>query len=133
MKYVAVGLAGAVGALSRHLLGLWLSALLPTQFPLGTLLINLTGSLLLGFVTGFGVERGQLPEPWRQPVTVGLIGSYTTFSTWSVDTVLLLDAGHWALALLNVAASLVLGLGAVWMGYELAGRTPASGRRDQAD
>lgn len=134
-KYIAVGLAGAVGALSRHLLGLWLSALVPADFPLATLLINLTGSMLLGFVAGFGVERGHLPEPWRLPITVGLIGSYTTFSTWSVDTVLLLEAGRWLAATLNVGASLVLGLAAVWAGYELAHRSPAPrpGREGEAD
>jgi CrcB protein len=129
MKYVTVGLAGAVGALSRHLLGLFLSALLPIDFPLATLLINLTGSMLLGFVSGYGVERGHLPEPWRLPVTVGFIGSYTTFSTWAVDTVLLLESGRVVAALLNVGASLVLGLGAVWAGYALAHRTPSPGKR----
>lgn len=122
MKYISVALAGAVGSLTRHLLGLWIIALIPSAFPLHTLLINLTGSLLLGFVAGFGIERGHLPEPWRLPVTVGLIGSYTTFSTWSVETVLLLEGGRWGLALLNVAASLVLGLTAVWLGYALAHR-----------
>lgn len=131
MKYGTVALAGAVGALTRHLLGLWITALLPTEFPLATLLINLTGSMLLGFVAGFGIERGHLPEPWRLPVTVGLIGSYTTFSTWSVETVLLLDAGRWGLALLNVAASLALGLTAVWVGHTLAHRIEARPQRSR--
>lgn len=128
MKYFAVALAGVVGALSRYVLGLGIAALWPTDFPLGTLLINLTGSLLLGFVTGYGVERGRLPEAWRLPITVGLIGSYTTFSTWTVETVLLLNAGRWDLALLNVSASLVLGLAAVWAGYRLSGWMPGSDR-----
>ncbi|MFZ5826387.1 MAG: fluoride efflux transporter CrcB [Bacillota bacterium] len=131
MRYLSVALAGAVGALSRHLLGLWIIALLPSPFPLHTLLINLTGSLLLGFVAGFGIERGHLPEPWRLPVTVGLIGSYTTFSTWSVETVLLLETGRWGLALLNVAASLALGLAAVWLGHTLAHRIGAEPQRSR--
>lgn len=124
MKYIVVGLAGAFGALSRHWLGIWITASLPVDFPVGTLLINLTGSLLLGFVAAYGVERGRLPEPWRAPVTVGLIGSYTTFSTWSVETVLLLEAGRWPAALLNVSVSLALGLGAVWAGRAIAIRRP---------
>lgn len=117
-----MALAGALGALARLGLGNWLTARLPSDFPLSTLLINLIGSMLLGFVTGFGVERGRLPEAWRLPLTVGFIGSFTTFSTWSVDTVLLLDAGDWVLALLNVALSLALGLGAVGLGHGLAHR-----------
>lgn len=122
MRQAAVALAGALGALARHGLGYWLTARLPADFPLSTLLINLIGSILLGFLTGFGIERGRLPEAWRVPLTVGFIGSFTTFSTWSVDTVLLLDAGHGVLAVLNVALSLCLGLSAVWVGHTLAHR-----------
>lgn len=131
MRYLSVGLAGAVGALTRYCLNLWITGLIPGDFPLGTLLINLSGSLLLGFVVGFGIERGRLPEPWRLPITVGLIGSYTTFSTWSVDTVLLLEGGRWELALGNVLLSLGLGLAAVWSGFWLAHRIDRQPQRSR--
>ncbi|MFZ5816875.1 MAG: fluoride efflux transporter CrcB [Bacillota bacterium] len=131
MKYLTIGLAGAAGALSRHLLGMAMAAWLPSDFPLGTLLVNLTGSLLLGFAGGYGIERGHLPEAWRLPVTAGFLGSYTTFSTWSVETVLLLEAGRRGLAFLNVTASLVLGLAAVWAGYTLALRTDPRSQRSR--
>lgn len=122
MRYLTIGLFGAAGALTRYLLGLWLSPLLPAGFPLTTLLINVTGSLLLGFLTAWGIERARLPEPWRQPITVGFIGSYTTFSTWTVDTVALLEAGHSIAAFTNVAVSLLLGLLAAALGYRLGQR-----------
>lgn len=127
MKHAAVALAGALGALARYAMGNWLTAHLPTDFPLATLLINLAGSLLLGFVTGFGVEQGHLPEAWRVPVTAGFIGAFTTFSTWTVDTILLLDAGRLGLAGFNAAVSLVLGLGAVAAGHRLASRVARKG------
>jgi len=112
----AVAAAGALGALARHLLGGWLTALLPGPFPAATLIINLLGTLLLGFVTGYGIERGRLPEAWRVPVSVGFLGSFTTFSTWAVDTVLLFEAGHRTPAVANVALSLALGPVAAWAG-----------------
>ncbi|WP_043713161.1 fluoride efflux transporter CrcB [Symbiobacterium thermophilum] len=122
LAVAGVAAGGALGAWARHGLGSWLTALLPSTFPLPTLMINVLGALLLGFVAGYGIERGRLPEAWRLPVTVGFIGSFTTFSTWSVDTVLLLDAGRWPLALANVGISLAVGLAAVWVGRRLAFR-----------
>ncbi|MEW8978394.1 MAG: fluoride efflux transporter CrcB [Symbiobacterium sp.] len=116
---IGVAAGGALGALARHGLGQWLTALLPSAFPVATLVINLLGSALLGFVVGYGIERGRLPEAWRVPLTTGFIGAFTTFSTWSVDTVLLLEAGRWLPAAANVAFSLALGLVAVWAGHRL--------------
>ncbi len=126
MKYVAIGLAGALGALSRYSLGIWIAALMPVEFPIGTLVANLTGAFLLGVVATYGIERGRMPAAWHLPVTVGFLGSYTTFSTWTVETVLLMEAGEWAWAGLNVVGSLSLGLLAVWLGHRLANRV---GRR----
>lgn len=126
LSVVGVAAAGALGALARYVLGNWLATRLPSAFPLPTLIINLLGSMLLGFVVGYGIERGRLPEQWRLPVTAGFVGSFTTFSTWSVETVVLLEAGRWGLAAVNVGLSPALGLSAVWAGHRLA-RT--AGRR----
>lgn len=117
-----VAAAGAMGALARLGLGNWLAGLVPWVFPLPTLVINLLGSMLLGFVAGYGLERGRMPEHWRLPVTAGFIGSFTTFSTWSVETVVLLESGHWDLAAANAGLSLAMGLSAVWAGHRLAHR-----------
>lgn len=117
---LAIGVAGAAGALLRHMVAAGLASRWASDFPLGTLLVNVSGSFLLGFIVGMGLERGRLPKTWRVPVTVGFIGSYTTFSTWSVDTVLLMEAGRWWLAVLNVTLSLTLGFAATWAGRRLA-------------
>lgn len=116
MKYIYVGLAGAAGALTRYWVGVVVGGLVTGRFPWAILLINITGSFLLGFLTGFGVERGLIPTAWRAPLSVGFVGAYTTFSTWTLDTVNLLESGHWALATANVAVSVVLGMAAVRLG-----------------
>lgn len=119
VKYFYVGLAGAAGALSRYLLGLLATAAWPSPMPWGTLLINLTGSFLLGALTGLGVHRGKIPVAWRAPLTTGFVGAYTTFSTWAVDTVHLAEAGHLAYAGANVLLSLALGVPLAWLGLRL--------------
>jgi CrcB protein len=119
MKYFWVGLAGTAGALSRYLLGALVSAHVHTAMPWGTLLINLSGAFLLGLLAGWGIDRGRLPAEWRAPITVGFVGAYTTFSTWSVDTVMLLDAGRFGLATANILLSIGLGLPLTWLGLRL--------------
>jgi CrcB protein len=86
-----------------------------------TLLINVSGSFLLGLLFVLLVERASVGEALRLSLTVGLIGAYTTFSTFSLETFRLVEDGAFALAALNVAASLALGLAAVWLGI-VAGR-----------
>lgn len=128
MKYIWIGLAGAAGALSRYGLGLWMGRWLPAAFPWGTLVINLTGSFLLGLVAGLGNDRGLIPTPWRAPIAIGFIGAYTTFSTWTVDTVRLFETGQVVPATANVVASLALGLPAAWLGL-VASSLPARSRK----
>lgn len=122
--YLALGLAGAAGASSRYLLGLLAATAAPGPFPLGTLLINLSGSLVLGLLVG----HDGLPERWRIPVATGFLGAYTTFSTWTVDTIRLYEEGHVGLAGANVAVSLLLGLPLVWIGLRIGARLKRSGR-----
>jgi len=130
LPVAGVAAAGALGALARYWLGEWLTALVPADFPLATLIINLSGSALLGFVAGYGVERGRLPEAWRVPLAVGFVGSFTTFSTWAVDTVALLAAGRRSLAVANVGLSLALGFAAVWAGCAAGTRCSADSTRE---
>jgi len=130
LKYLWIGVAGAAGALSRYGLGLVVKGLAGPGFPAGTLLINVTGSLLIGLVAGLGSDRGPIPPAWRVPVATGFIGAYTTFSTWTVDSVQLLESGRGGAALTNVVVSVVAGAVAVWVGLLVSRlRTAESGGR----
>lgn len=107
---------GAAGALARYALGAWLQEAANLRFPVGTLVINVLGSFLLGLL--FAAADRLAPE-WRVAVGTGFLGAFTTFSTFSVDTVRLIGAGEPRLALLNAAGSLALGLLAAWGGLSL--------------
>jgi CrcB protein len=114
-----VGLGGFVGASSRYLLTELAARLLGTGFPYGTLLANVSGSLLLGLLIGTAQERGgfSVLHPF---LGIGFLGGYTTFSTFSVDTIMLAGRGAPGLALANAAANLGLTLAAAALGLALA-------------
>lgn len=115
-----IAAAGAVGALARYALDGVISDRAGGPFPWGTFAINVSGSLLLGFLFVMLTERWTTP-PWVRPtVTMGLLGAYTTFSTFTLETVRLVQDGAWLFAAANVAASLAAGLVAVWIGIVVA-------------
>jgi CrcB protein len=116
---VGVGIAGALGALCRYGLGTFVADRYPGAFPLGTFLINVTGSFLLGFLFVLLTERAGLSQAWRTSVTVGFLGAYTTFSTFTFETFRLIEDGALGTAALNVIGSLAVGLVAVWVGVSL--------------
>ncbi|MEO8423203.1 MAG: fluoride efflux transporter CrcB [Actinomycetota bacterium] len=113
---VGIGLAGAVGALSRYGLEGLISHRLPGSFPSGTFVINVTGSFVLGFLFVVLTERIAASPALRTSLMVGFVGAYTTFSTFSFETVRLIEDGALRTAALNVAETVVLGLLAVWAG-----------------
>lgn len=113
-------MAGGVGSVARYLLGGWIQRAFPATFPLGTLTINLGGCLFIGFLTATLTGRLLIREEYRVAVTIGLLGGFTTFSTFGIETFLLLNDGQFAKASLNVLASVVGGLFAVWVGYRSA-------------
>lgn len=112
---------GALGALSRWGLGKLVTGLLPGAFPFGTLAANVLGCLVLGVVTGLSADA--LPASVRVPLATGFLGSFTTFSTFSVESVKLAEQGAWGLFAANVVGSVVVGLVAagvgVWVGRGL--------------
>lgn len=119
MKYFAVGAAGFFGAIARYLVTDFIHSFPGVTFPWGTLAVNLTGSFMLGFIYSTASGRLHLDPHWRLAIGVGFIGSYTTFSTFSFETLNLIETGAWAQAGANVLGSLVLGLMAVFAGVVL--------------
>jgi fluoride exporter len=115
--YIAAG--GVLGALSRYLLGSWVATAAGPGFPWGTLLINVCGSILLGFLLRSFPTWGTSPDA-RAFLTVGFCGSFTTFSTFTVETVLLAQSGAYALAAAYALGSLALGVAGVVLGMALA-------------
>jgi len=91
-------------------------------FPLGTLIVNVTGSFLIGFLMTILTERFHLDPNWRLLLVVGFLGGYTTFSSFEWETHASVRAGGLRTAMLNVVASVMLGYVAVWLGSMLAGR-----------
>lgn len=118
MKWVFwIAVAGMAGTLSRHAIGMALSRA-SQSFPWSTLLINVTGSLVLGLVYRYySADRENL----RNVLAVGFCGAFTTFSTFSLETVRLADDGRWLRAGAYVSASVVLGVLAILAGFQLAG------------
>lgn len=117
--FIAAG--GAVGALLRFWSSNWVYALLGRTFPYGTLVVNVVGSLVMGFCYVWLVERSTLGPEWRALVMVGFLGAFTTFSTFSIETINLLEGGALVKALINMVLSVVLCVAAAWLGLA-AGR-----------
>jgi CrcB protein len=117
-----VMLGGATGSLARFALGTAIMSRVGGRFPLGTVVINITGSFLIGFIMTMLTERLNPSPNWRLLLVVGFLGGYTTFSSFEWETFgLVRDGGRW-LALINVAGSVLLGYFAVWLGAVIAAK-----------
>ena len=118
-KYLIIGLGGFLGANVRYLVGGWAAEKWGASFPYGTLLINVTGSFVLGLFLAVATGRLALDPRWRLFFAVGFLGAYTTFSTYTYETMqLVLAGGGWPGAL-NLLLSNALGLGAALLGVAL--------------
>ena len=118
-KIIAVGLGGFLGAVGRY----WISGLaqkLSDRFPLGTLSVNLLGSFILGLLATLFLEKMIVNQELRLFFLVGLLGAFTTYSTFSFETLNLMRGGEWMFAGLNILANLVGTLIAVWAGVSIA-------------
>jgi len=122
-------LGSALGGAARLLLGGWIQNRFGPSFPLGTLAVNITGSLLLGFLFRYVLETSAIGPDARALLTTGLCGGYTTFSTFSYETVRLVEDGEYRRAALYVALSVGLGLLAMACGMMLAREAVALRRR----
>jgi CrcB protein len=116
---VFIALGGAVGAILRYGASIGIYSLFGRGFPYGTLFVNVFGSLLMGVLTVMLLERLDIGAEWRAAVLVGLLGSFTTFSTFSIETLYLLEQGESMRAVVNMVLSVLLCLVAVWFGVLL--------------
>ncbi len=118
MNVLLVAIGAAIGGVARYLIGGWLASLLGPDFPWGTVFVNVTGSFVIGVVLVL-VQGGALPAGARPFVAVGILGGYTTFSTYSYETLELIIDGNYEVAVINVFVQLVLGLIGVYLGVVL--------------
>lgn len=119
LTYSAIAIGGAIGACLRFAVGEWTLHLFGRAFPFGTLLVNILGSFVIGLLYGLLITEQIAPNPWRIFIGIGVLGAFTTFSTFSMDTVLLLQQGDWLKAIANVVLNLVLCLTLAWLGLKL--------------
>ena len=117
---LAIAAGGACGALLRFWITQGVHGLVGRGFPLGTLVVNVAGSAAMGAVYIVFFERHDIAPEWRAALVVGFLGAFTTFSTFSMDTLLLIQQGEHAKAGMNVALSVVLCLAGCWLGMAAA-------------
>ena len=112
----------ALGGVLRFLAVEWITRLWPNRLPVGTILVNISGSLLIGFLVGWARPGGEpvLGVSARQFLLVGVLGGYTTFSAFSLQSLQLLEKGDWAGAVLNIAVTVIVCLLAVGLGSFIA-------------
>lgn len=122
LNYVMLALGGALGALARYGLGGLVQTRMNAVFPYGTLVVNLAGCLLMGFVMALITDRVIVAPEFRYLVPVGFIGAFTTFSTFELETFRAIEEGAWLIGAANVAASVFFGFLAVWLGFMVARR-----------
>ena len=116
--YVAVG--SALGGVGRYLVAGWVQRIAGSSFPLGTLTVNVVGSLLVGFLLRYALDLPGITAEMRALLTIGFCGGFTTFSTFSYETMALLQEGQWTRAAGYIVGSVVLSLGAAFMGFMMA-------------
>ena len=118
---LAIAIGGSLGAVMRYLTSVSVHKLLGAGFPYGTLTVNVIGSLLMGFISILLLERLMLADFWRPIIIIGFLGAFTTFSTFSMETFNLIEAGEMAKAFINMFVNVLFCLCATWLGV-IAGR-----------
>jgi len=117
---LAVAIGGALGAVSRYYLSMIADRWNAGAFPLGTFTVNILGSLLIGVCFVIFMEKAHLAAAWRPLLVVGFLGALTTFSTYSLDALLLIQQGHYNTAFFYIVSSVLLCLLAAWAGMQMA-------------
>lgn len=118
-KLLLIAAGGAVGSVVRYALAGWVQKLGSGAFPVGTLVVNLSGCLAIGFLGMVLTGPWLVREEYRVAILIGILGGYTTFSAFGRETYLLVADGQWTPAIMNVVLSNGLGLIAVWFGHRM--------------
>lgn len=116
---MAIAVGGALGAVLRYWTSIGVHGVLGSEFPYGTLTVNVVGSLLIGFLTVLLLDRFDVQPQWRAGALIGVLGAFTTFSTFSIETFNLLEQGDVAKGVLNAVLNVSLCLVATWIGLLL--------------
>lgn len=119
-RLLFVGLGGFLGATARYLISGWAQELTSSSFPLGTLVVNVAGSFFLAFLAILAFESGHLPLNFRLFFLTGLLGAFTTYSTFSYETLQLMLENLPRMYLLNIASNTIFSLAGAWLGFIFA-------------
>lgn len=118
-KYLWIAAGGALGSIARYWIGSAVGSRMGVKFPYGTLIVNITACVMIGFTVAWFGRRADLNSAWRYLFPIGFIGAYSTFSTYEWETLSTLRSGAFLLGGLYAVGSLILGLAAVWAGSVL--------------
>ena len=120
MSIISIAIGGAAGSLCRYGMSNGIYLLLGRSFPYGTLAVNILGSFVMGIVYILMIERASISEELRAGITIGLLGAFTTFSTFSIETINLIESGEILKAGLNILFSVTLCIAGCWLGMHLS-------------
>ena len=120
-ELIFIGFGGFLGAIARYAAGNYIHNKLEIHdFPIGILIVNIIGCYIIGVLSGIVETKDIFNENFRSLVFIGLLGSFTTFSTFSKDTFSMITQGNFGFAFLNIIISVLMGLVFVWLGYQTA-------------
>jgi CrcB protein len=119
MNYLLVFVGGGLGATLRHAVNVTCAKCIGSAFPYGTFIINISGSIVMGLIAGYLALKGEASQPWRLFLMTGILGGYTTFSAFSLDTAVLYERGELALAALYIVGSVGLSIAGLFAGLAL--------------
>ena len=119
MSYLLVFVGGGLGASLRHFINLTCARCIGPGFPWGTFIINISGSTVMGLIAGYLALKGETSQPWRLFLMTGILGGYTTFSAFSLDTAVLYERGELGLAAAYIIGSVVLSIAGLFAGLAL--------------
>jgi CrcB protein len=122
LKWFLIAVGGALGSVSRYAVQGWFRETFGAQFPWGTFVVNVTGCLLIGLLGGFFAGPRLIRDEYKIGLMIGVLGGYTTFSSFGLETFSLAKDGELWLALMNMVLSCTVGFVAVWAGYRMAER-----------